>query len=103
MTRYQPNPAGMRELQTRPKTGEAMEKIAGQILARVVQNGGRFTKGYKVERVTVDGSAGARVGTDFPMAHWDEWGNRFRAPRAPMRRALSSLGLLGKTQEKGKP
>ncbi len=93
-TRFKPNPLFEQEMRRNPKYGEAMEDRAQRIADKATANGGRFTKGYKATRT----SKGARAGTDHPFAHWDEWGSRFRRPRAPLRRALSSLGLLGRTK-----
>lgn len=100
--RFVKNPAGFQKLENRTETSEAMVKIAERILPEVVANGGRFTNGYKVQKRKVEGTAGARLGTDDPFAHWDEWGNIHRRPRAPLRRALASFGLLGQTKLKGK-
>jgi len=96
------NPAGLRELANRNQTAVAMQAIGAIVADRAMANGGRFTKGYQVQTQTVELTKGVRVGTAHPMAHWDEWGSLYRTPRAPLRRALGSLGLLGKTKIKGK-
>lgn len=97
--RYVPNPRFAQEMERDARFRQRMLDIAEEIVDRTQANGGRFTKGYKAVRT----EGGARAGTDYSLAHWDEWGNRYRAPRAPLRRALASLGLLGKTKEAGKP
>jgi hypothetical protein len=101
-SRFVLNPAGLKELANRNQTGVAMQAIGATIAAKAEAGGGRFTKGYDVAPKTVELTAGVRVGTDYPFAHWDEWGSLYRTPRAPLRRALSSLGLLTKTRLKGK-
>lgn len=101
-SRFVLNPAGLRELANRNQTGVAMQAIGATIAQAAMQNGGRFTKGYQVQAQTVELTRGVRVGTAHPMAHWDEWGSVYRAPRAPLRRALGGLGLLRKTKIKGK-
>ena len=88
--RFQPSPAGIASLKRRPQTTDAMESIAGKIARRAERNGSRFTKGYESKSL---GVGKARAGTDHPFAHWDEWGTLRRAPRAPLRRAISQLGL----------
>jgi len=97
-TRFKYNPNFEREMEANPKFKAAMLDRAERIVSEVQSKGGRFTKGYRAIKT----SGGARAGTDSPFAHWDEWGNRFRSPRAPMRRALGALGLLGRTNIKGK-
>jgi hypothetical protein len=101
-SRFVLNPAGLTELANRNQTGVAMEAIGQTIAGAAMANGGRFTRDYVVERQTVELTRGVRVGTASPFAHWDEWGNIYRTPRAPLRRALSSLGLLRQARLKGK-
>jgi hypothetical protein len=102
-SRFKLNRAGITELSRRREAGAVLEKhVAEGILKRIDQSH-TFTKGYATKQVMVEGTAGARVGTDYPFAHWDEWGSAKRQPRAPLRRALSSLGLLSKTKESSKP
>lgn len=100
--RFKLNRSGLKQLSERAQTSKAMENIGDKVVAQI-DDSGRFTKGYRSEARTVNGTAGARVGTDYPFAHWDEWGTRRRAPRAPLRRALQSTGLIRKTKTKGKP
>lgn len=80
-----------------------MEEVAEKIAHEAQARGGRFTTGYGSQTRMIDGTSGARAGTDAPMAHWDEWGNMFRVPRAPLRSALAALGLLAQTKESPKP
>lgn len=97
------NRAGLSTLANGSQSGQAMERIAREIAQRAEANGGRFTQGYTSMRVPVERTAGARAGTDYPFAHWDEWGSAHRTPRAPLRRALSSMNLLNNTKRKPKP
>lgn len=100
--RFVLNPQGLAELANRNQTGVAMQAIGSVIADRAMANGGRFTRGYEVQSESIEMSKGVRVGTAFSMAHFDEWGTIYRPPRAPLRRALGSLGLLSKTKMKGK-
>ena len=97
-TRFKYNEQFDEQVRRDRKYKAAMEHRADRIATGAQKNGGRFTKGYK----PVQTSRGARAGTSAPFAHWDEWGNRFRSPRSPLRRSLSSLGLLRRTKIKGK-
>lgn len=101
--RFIPNRAGMQQMRRAAESQAAMVEIANKILPRVEATGGRFTKEYKVERAEIDGTAGARLLTRYPFAHWDEWGTIYRPARAPLRRALASFGLLSRLKETPKP
>lgn len=94
--RFVPSSYGFLVLERRTQTTVAMEAIAEKIAKRAQSNGGRFTKKYKGVAL---GLGKARAGTAHPFAHWDEWGTIYRTPRAPLRRALSQLGLWDQTKE----
>lgn len=97
-TRFKYNQQFDEQMRQNNKYKTAMVHRAERIAQAAQQNGGVFTKGYRAIKT----SRGARAGTSHSVAHWDEWGNRFRSPRSPLRRALSSLGLLRRTKVRSK-
>ncbi len=98
-TRFRKNPSGWNAMVKGPKTERAMVRIAEEIVKKTEANGGRFTKNFEAKG---NGDGTATAGTDWPFAHWDEWGTIYRQPRAPMRRAIAQLGLGRGFKEKGK-
>lgn len=97
--RFVPNVAGMRQLMGREETQKALAAIGSRLADTAKGNGGRFSRRSWFTETRVEGSqAIVRVGTDQPAAHWDEWGTIYRAPRAPLRRALQELRLWPKTK-----
>lgn len=102
-SRFVLNRAGLAQLAKSTQSTAMAISIGKALLPRIESYGGRFTQGYDVQAQQVEGTAGARVGTDYPFAHWDEWGNIYRPARAPLRRALAAAGLLSRTRMSGKP
>jgi hypothetical protein len=93
--------AGVQALSGDKLTEVAFGQIAKKIASTAQGYGGRFSsRPWQTETKKEAGAVVARAGTSQPAAHWDEWGNVFRAPRAPLRRALQSAGLWSKTAAK---
>jgi hypothetical protein len=98
--KFIPNRAGIRELSTSMLTKKALNDLAQHLAERAQANGSVFTRDYTHKSgIGEDGAAIAYAYTDYPFAHWDEWGTIRRTPVAPMRRAIHSAGLWSKFQE----
>lgn len=102
-TRYQANPQAKHLILSSPQMRAALDSRAEKIVAAARSNGALFSrKGWKTE-ARLEGGWVVRAGTNAPAAHWDEWGSVNRSPRAPLRRALISLGLGSNLKQAGKP
>jgi hypothetical protein len=98
--RFKLSQAGLDALAGGSKTEVALTAIGEAIAEQALRYGGRFSrKRWFTETRREASQVVVRAGTDQPAAHWDEWGNVNRAPRAPLRRALQSLRLWQKTKE----
>jgi hypothetical protein len=95
---FTPSRAGIRALSSSAGTKHALGKISDKIARQAQKNGSIFTKGYDSHVKMKGGKYVGRAGTDHSVAHWDEWGNATRTPRAPMRKALHDLGLWSRTK-----
>lgn len=97
--RFKPNPRFPEEQLREARTRSELEKIGKSLEDEI--NGATAMSGWaKKSFVEVTGK-GVTVGTKFPLAHFDEWGNRNWSGTQPIRRVVDSNGM--KLKEKGKP
>lgn len=89
---YTPNPAGLAALAV--ELTPAQQKIADQVAAAANANNPTRDFTFSLLRTSQD-SEGAivTVGTTWPFAHLIEWGSINNQPYAPLRKAVTGLGL----------
>lgn len=88
------NPAGLREVANGPAVTAAIQTVAKAIASRA--EGTAPTRQFRVDVLDVhdtDDGVVITVGTRWSLGHLIEWGSINNQPYAPLRKAVSSLGL----------
>jgi hypothetical protein len=89
---YTPNPAGLADLAV--QLSPAQQKIADQVASLANANSPTRDFTFTLLRTDQDGEGViVTVGTTWPFAHLIEWGSVNNPPYAPLRKAVTGLGL----------
>lgn len=89
---YIPNPAGLAELAV--QLTPAQQKIADQVVAAANANNPTHRFQFSILRTQQDGDGVIiTAGTKYPFAHIIEYGSVNNPPYAPLRKAVTGLGL----------
>jgi hypothetical protein len=96
VNRYTRNPGGLRELARDHAIAAATEAVGKAVIsqASALSPSWQFSQSLEVLRTDVHGDEiVVSVGSRWGLAHLIEWGSRKNPAYAPLRRAVSSLGL----------
>lgn len=89
---YTPNPDGLRALAV--ELTPAQQKIADQVVDAANANNPTRDFQFTLLRTSQDSDGViVTVGTTWPFAHLIEWGSVNNPPYAPLRKAVTGLGL----------
>lgn len=90
------NPGVVKELGSSPGVTAEIQRVADAVIATAggMSNSRHFTSTLEILDVS-EGAQGTviTVGTRWSFGHFIEWGSVNNAPQAPLRKAVSSLGL----------
>jgi hypothetical protein len=90
------NPGIVKELGGSSGVTAEIQKVADEVIGLAASNSNsrRFSSSLEILNVGAgDQGTVITVGTRWSFGHFIEWGSVNQAPQAPLRKAVSSLGL----------